>query len=389
MPLPHCPIKSDHRLPAGFPPRIAHPCRRIVIGVGRSEVTEEYQLYSSSTVYFSQEAEEHPSRRAVSLGPTVSRAITEDDDPSSSDLDIDHEDSETSHARRRNRASVLRGRRASVDLHNFHRDVVSHHATTHIPSPAYNPSIENTPEESPASSVANFSTTHLAPPPDQGPTSRPRSLSYVRPSPSPPHRERRPTTSGGINGSVPCSPASQRRASQALEDFRRALRSDPSVASVRPTPSIDTSAPASPILTPSSHTPPNETPNRLSPSRKPYGSDGSTHGRRSSKSRFSLSAISDAIIDSVRSHSTSAPKRRNEGTPVRTDVHDCERSGESMRGRSREKGKGKDLTHALIKVSEAFGLEPEEGKGSRDGWKEFKKGKLPPNVVAGFPGPSW
>jgi hypothetical protein len=53
-----------------------------------------------------------------------------------------------------------------------------------------------------------------------------------------------------------------------------------------------------------------------------------------------------------------------------------------IRGRSREageKGKGmsRDLSHALIKVSEVFGLEPEEGREPRDRWKEFKKGALP------------
>ena len=59
-----------------------------------------------------------------------------------------------------------------------------------------------------------------------------------------------------------------------------------------------------------------------------------------------------------------------------SDAHDGEKNGESVRGRSSEKGKGKsrDLSNALIKVSEVFGFEPEEGRESRDGWKEFKKG---------------
>lgn len=383
MSLPHHPIKSDQRLRRGIPTPHHYLHRRLVIGVGRSEVTEEYQLYSSSTVYFRQEAEGHPSRRAISLGPTTYRTTTEEDDGSSSDL----EDSETSLPRHHD--SVLGGRRgASVDRHNFHRDVVSHHATTHIPSPAYNPSAENTPQESPASSVANLSATYLTPPPDQGPTTRPRSLSYVQPSPSPAQRDQRPSTSGTINGSIPCSPASQRRASQALEDFRRALISDPTVVSLRPTPPlIDTSVPVSPILSPPSHTPLNETSNRLSPSRRPDESDGSTHTRRRSKSRFSLSAISDAIIDSVRSHSSLTQKRRDEGTSVRSDAHDSGGSGESTRGRSREKGKGKDLSHALIRVSEVLGLETEDGRESRGGWKEFKKGALPLAVTPGYPVP--
>lgn len=73
---------------------------------------------------------------------------------------------------------------------------------------------------------------------------------------------------------------------------------------------------------------------------------------------------------------------------MRTSAHDSEKSGESTRGRSREKDKGKsrDLSYALIKVSEVFGLEPEEGGESRGGWKEFKKGALP-NVVPRRPVP--
>jgi len=170
-----------------------------------------------------------------------------------------------------------------------------------------------------------------------------------------------------------------------LEDFWRALRSDSGVASVRPTtPRVDTSA-----LAASTSSTPLQTPLNETPSRKPDGSDGCANSRRRSKSRFSLSVISDAIIDSVRSHSSLAVKRKDEGTPARSDAHDGEKSGESPRGRSREKGKGKsrDLSHALTKVGEVFGLEPEEGREPRDGWKEFKKGALLVGVVSGHPVP--
>jgi hypothetical protein len=75
--------------------------------------------------------------------------------------------------------------------------------------------------------------------------------------------------------------------------------------------------------------------------------------------------------------------RKAEGTSARPDVPDSDRNSESARGRSREKVKGKnrDLSNALIKVSEVFGLESEERKDSRDGWKEFKKGPFLPNTV--------
>jgi len=361
----------------------------IVAGSRRVEVTEEHQLYSSSTVYFRQEAGVHLSRRAISLGPTSSRTTTEEDDTSSSDSDIDHESNENPHVRRRGTTrDPLGGRRGtSVDLHNFHRDVVSHHATTHITSPASIPTIENTPEESPSASAANLSASQLPPPPDHGSLPQPHSLPHVRPNSFPVQRDQRPPISGTGDDVIPgpLASRSQRRASQALEDFRRALRSDPNPISALP-PQTDTS----PTLNRPLHTPLNETPSRLSPSRSPDRFDDDAHGRRSkSRSRFSLSAISDAILDSMRSHSPLAAKRRTEGTSMKFDAHDSEKNGETMRGRSREKSKGKsrDLSHALIKVSEVFGLEPEEGSEYRDGWKEFKKGALLPKIVPKHIGP--
>ena len=163
-----------------------------------------------------------------------------------------------------------------------------------------------------------------------------------------------------------------------LEDFWRALRSDPSVASVRPTtPRIDISALASSTSSSPLQTPLNET-----PSRRSDGFDDRIYGRKRSKSRFSLSVISDAIIDSVRSHSSLSAKRKDDGTP-----YDGGGSRESSRGRSREKGKGRDFSHALTKVGEVFGLEPDEARESRGGWKEFKKGAFLPDLVPGCPLP--
>lgn len=350
------------------------------VGARSVEVTEVNKLYSSSTVYFRQEAGGHPSRRATSLDPTASRATTEDD-ASSSDFDVDHEVPRP----RRRTFNPLTGRRgASVDLHNFHRDIVSHHATAHIPSPAYIPSAEDTPEESPASSAANLSATQPAPPPDQGSPPQLHSLSHVQSNPSPVQRDQGLTISAISDDSIPCRPASRRRTSQVLEDFMRALRSDPNAGSVRPIPpQIDTSTPVTPILSSSLHTPLSETPSGFSPSNCQDAFNDGTHCRRRSRSRFSLSAISDAIFDSVKSHSPLTAKRKVEGTSARSDTRDSDKNSETVRGRSREKGKGKslDLSHALIKVSEVFGLEPEEGREPRDGWKEFKKGALLPIIV--------
>ena len=191
--------------------------------------------------------------------------------------------------------------------------------------------------------------------------------------------------SGTSSGSIPRPPTSHRWASQALEDFWRAVRSDLNVASIRSTPSQIDTTPVSPIPGPSPHIPLNETLDRVSPSSL-GGSDDGINGRRRSKSRFSLSAISDAIIDSMRSHPALTTKRNVEETSMRSGVHDGGWGGESSRGRSRERGKGKNLSHALIKVSEVFGSEPEEGE-SRGCWKEFKRGVLLSDVIPGCPVP--
>jgi len=309
------------------------------------------------------------------------------DDGSSTDFDIDHEDGDIPHVRRTRDA--IGGRRgASVDLTNFRRDVVSHHAPTRIPTPAYIPTAEDTPEASPTSSAANLSTPprQTPPPPDQGspPQSHPSSSpSHVQLNSFSAQRDpRRLTVSGTGNDFDPCPPLSRRRASQALEDFWRALKPDlNSTSSARSTPP--------PILGPSLSTPLTETPSRLSSSRSPDRFDDDTQGRRKSKNRFSLFAISDAIRDSMRASSPLTVKRRTEGASLRPDAHDSDRNGESVRGRSREKSKGKnrDLSTALIKVSEVFGLEPEEGRESRDGWQEFKKGAFLPNIVPVHPVP--
>ncbi|KAF9777874.1 hypothetical protein BJ322DRAFT_1176291 [Thelephora terrestris] len=348
-------------------------------GSRRVEVTEEHQLYSSSTIYFRQEAEEHHSRRAISLGPASSRETVEEDYTSSSDLEADNGDNENSHAQRRAH-DLLRGRRgASLDLHNFHRDIVSHHATTHIPTPSYIPSAENTPEGSPTSSAASLSPTHYTPPPDQGSPSRTNPLSRVQSDSNPVQRDHRFTISGTSSLSTPPPQASRRRISHVVEDFRRALGSDLNTPSSRTTPLLtDNSTLASPVLSPTLHTPSSETPDLFAASRGPVEFDDGTRGRKR-RNRFSLHAISDAILDRVRSRSPMARKRGAEGTPIGSDAHGGEKTGEVIRGRSREageKGKGmsRDLSHALIKVSEVFGLEPEEGREPRDRWKEFKKG---------------
>ena len=305
---------------------------------------EERRLYSFSKVYFRPEAGGHHSRRSASHEPT-SMAVMRGDGASLG-LGLDHEDNEGPHAQRSTHDLLIASRRgASVDLHNFHRDFFSHHADHHTPSPNYTPSTENISNESPTSSAASLSATRR----DHG------------------------ITAPGVNtGSIP-PPESRGRASQALEDSRRALGSDLSLPSTRlAPPQVDTNSFVSSTLSPSSYSLSNETPSSSPSSRTPAESSDDVHHTSKIRNRFSLSAISGAFLDTVRLHHSSVIKERTEGTSIGLGVHeDSEKSGEMVRGRSLEKRRG---SSTLAKVNGILGLEHEEGKESREGWREFKKG---------------
>lgn len=270
----------------------------------------------------------------------------------------DREDNQSSHARRG----------GSLDLHNFHRDVVSHHAASYTPSSEHVPSPENDPDESPAYSEANSSTTQPIPIPPSDRVSRLGPSLYVQSNSSPIQRDHLITIPGASSVSA-SPPESQRRASQALEDFRRALSSDLNVPSIRlAPPQVDTN--------PSALSSSNGSLSRSPPSRAPAESKDDTHHTRRGRKRFSLSTISDTLLESVRSHSPSTSEGRAEGTSVGFDPHDGEKEDETLRGRSRRKEKtsSRHLSQALTKVYKVFGIEPEEGKDLRQGWKEFQTG---------------
>ena len=319
-------------------------------------VLEEHQLYSSSTVYFRQEPGEHHPYRSTSLGPTSLATIGEGH-VSSFRLPTDHEHKESSHARRYSSDYLASRRGGSVDLQNFHRDIVSHQAASRIPSPDYLPGSDATPDGTPAPPTASSSTTQLTPPRQESP-SRFDGLLRAQSDPFPVQRDRRRTTPGANSVSTP-PPASRRRASQALEDFKRTLSSGtPSQVDLNFRPSNETRT----------GSPSSETPVQCS--------DNARHGRRG-RSRFSLSTISGVIRDSVGSHSPPTAKEGAEGASIGPDVHiNSEKEGETARGRSREKRKilGRDVLHSLAKFSELFGLEHEEGREQHNGWKEYKKG---------------
>ena len=350
-------------------------------GSRRIEVTEEHQLYSASTVFFRQEPGEQHSRRATSLGPPT--VAMDEDDRFSSDVEPDHEDEGSSHADARRVRDPLRyRRRATLDSHNFHSGAVRHHSPTiQIPPPNYIPNAENTSGDSRTSSAATLSSTRLTPPSDRASPPRSNSDTLAQPNPPTAHRDRGIVRGATVPGAgslpLPPTPASRKRASQALEDFRRALiRSSfnpvTSHRSHQPTLSrIDTNIVASPISSPL-YTPSNEGSSRFLSVTTPSETSGGGNSRRKSR-RFSFSAISNAIRESLKLRSPLIPKKKVEEPPVSVSPHDGENIGEAPRGRSKEKGK-RVSRQAFVKVSEVFGLEPEEGKEFGDGWKEFKKG---------------
>lgn len=372
--------KSNTCWPEGTLPILSYRCTISPSIVVVGDQPDERLLYSSSTIYFSQEAEGHQPRRCASSGPTVSTATTRKDDASSFEI-VDHEDGESSHAQRPIRDLLASRRGVSVDLHNYHRDIVSHHPTSHvsIPIPDYTRSAENTSSESPASSSVSLSATHPTRPPRQASSSRVNLLFDTQSNPSPDQRDRRITIPGPNSVSTP-PPASRRRVSQALEDFRRALSSDLHTLQARPTPpQVDTNASVSSTLGPTIRSLSNESSSRSPSSRTPVESGDDAHRGRKRRSGFSLSAISDVFLHSVKPNSLSTTEGRAEEMSNSLHVHDhSDNGGEAARGRSWDKqnGLGRDLSHTLTKVGEVLGLEHEEEGGHQHGWKEFKKGAL-------------
>lgn len=280
-----------------------------------------------------------------------------EDDASFFDLPVLPEDVESSHVQERTSDHLAGRRGASVDLHNFRPDIVSHHATSRFPSPEYFPSFESTSEESPTSSS---SSTQLTPPPDPESPPLPGPVSHAQSNPQrdyrfPVHTE---------NSVSPPPPASRGRTSQAL-----AL--DLTVPPTQLTPPREPYI-ASPAVSQLPQNLSNEESSRFPPSSTLAGPSDDTWSRRK---RFSSPSTSDASQGRTRSCS----KGRTEGTSIAPDAHDyIDKGGETGRGRTRKRNSfGLDLSHTLVKVSEVLGLENEEGREPREGWKEFKKGAFP------------
>ncbi|KAF8678949.1 Arrestin (or S-antigen), C-terminal domain [Rhizoctonia solani] len=117
------------------------------IGARRTEVTEDVNVLSSSTVFFRAGHEDDAAptssaRRAMSLGPGVGLDHEADDEGAISDDEDDADN--TDEPRRANNLDqgticATRGRRLSADQDFFHRHIVEHNEQTSILTPPYTP----------------------------------------------------------------------------------------------------------------------------------------------------------------------------------------------------------------------------------------------------------
>ncbi|CEL52563.1 Putative arrestin-related trafficking adapter C2D10,04 OS=Schizosaccharomyces pombe (strain 972 / ATCC 24843) GN=SPBC2D10.04 PE=1 SV=1 [Rhizoctonia solani AG-1 IB] len=117
------------------------------IGARRTEVTEDVNVLSSSTVFFraGHEDEAAPTssaRRAMSLGPGVGLDHEADDEGAISDDEDDADNTDgprRTNNRDRGTIRAARQRRLSADQDFFHRHIVEHNEQTSILTPPYTP----------------------------------------------------------------------------------------------------------------------------------------------------------------------------------------------------------------------------------------------------------
>ncbi|THH13670.1 hypothetical protein EW146_g6579 [Bondarzewia mesenterica] len=335
------------------------------VGARRTELAEEHKIFSASQIFF--RAPSTPSssvRRALSVGPGLAFYR---DELEHVDIPLEHErtiDSSPDVPSRQNSTTesapegdmpIRRGRdtarrRLSADRTVFQRDPVINRTNSRSPTPLY--TMPYVTPHSRSSSVAE--------PGYYTPRSARSSMSHF----SPMHRmdeipsdleigardsarsvSRQPSGSS----TMPSASSPSFRSNQDTSISRRA--------SIDEDPHLHTVGTSSPVRgrDPSVEDPP---------------------GRKIS--HFSLSAVSNVILDAVK-------ERVRSNSPKALDRANSVDKRDASRGRILDKGKEKELTptwgrtkertgSTLGRVGEAFGLEAEEHKEFGDGWREFKKG---------------
>ncbi|KZT21064.1 hypothetical protein NEOLEDRAFT_801051 [Neolentinus lepideus HHB14362 ss-1] len=334
------------------------------VGARRIEITEEHKIFTASTVFFrAGTTPTSSSRRTLSVDPGLSLYH---DDEAVTDT-FRHDDSV--HTPRRSPDSGERvSRRVSLDYSHFQREPVSHHEDTHVATPPYTPrptSPAVTEVHPPAPSPSSSSHTHQISPTGSTlqvdmPVIRAEGHAYhledsrdrlrgqleERPSSRPPNPPRTNSSASSLR-SYRGESSSRRDSMEADPDFY----------------GFASSRDASRMRSPSPH---------------------DERGRAKSK-RFTFAAVTN-VMDSVRDRfRSSSPRMRVAPSRERGLEQSVDREGESRRGRTLEKGKGKEPLgdgtvgnmrkerSALGRVGELLGLE-EDSDEYGDGWKEFRKG---------------
>ncbi|ETW74835.1 hypothetical protein HETIRDRAFT_482638 [Heterobasidion irregulare TC 32-1] len=373
------------------------------VGARRTEVTEEHKIFSATQVFF--RAPSTPSssiRRALSVGPGLSfyRDELEHTD-SSPERDHDPDSTRdrsrdyfTGVPRRQTHAPdgaggvdeiVRRGRdtarrRLSADRTIFQRDPVLHRTNSRSPTPLYTP-----PMLSPPSQPA-FAIDSVPPTPRSGRSSTSHFLPLHRMEEIPSDLEFVPRDANRSQSRTPAESSASSFRSHLDTSLSRPVSIDEDLHSH----AAERSMPVSPVRG----------------SREP----STDRGRK--VARFSLSAVSNVILDAVKERvRSSSPRTFDRGASVD--------QREASRGRTFDKGKGKEkekekestwshlyhtkekTTTAFGKVGEVLGLDLEEHKEFGDGWREYKAGtytfpisfaiplNMPPSLECDYGSVSW
>ncbi|KAJ7502991.1 hypothetical protein B0H11DRAFT_1711405 [Mycena galericulata] len=310
------------------------------IGARRVDVQEDHKIFSESIVFFRATP---PPRRTASVGPGVDTCHEDYDHPSrpgSPQHDSDQ------HPFRSARAA----RRVSVDSTYFRVPHSDEHALP-LPIPPYSPLPSPPPSSSSNHTSPAQSSGHLSRPEDSG-----HALEDFRNALRAGLSPARSTNFSELSHSahpMPAptgdrSPVTMRSSASSLRDLDTSLSRRPSFDTL---PEVDEDR--RDVLSEDRH---DAAPESSSPKR------GNSRGRRA---RFSLTTVSSALMEAMRS---SSPKTRT--SRERDDPH--------LRGRTREKapksegaGVSKERPTTLGRAA-ALLLDKDQDKS--ESWKEFKKG---------------
>lgn len=332
------------------------------MGARRVDVQETHTLFRSSTVFF--KADDNPlPRRAQSTGPGVT--LYPDDD------DSEVETPPRGRGMRTNTTESTEtriNRRLSVDAAGYHSSHPHPQQQDHHPLPPLADLPPYTPPMSPTMAPARSLSRHFT---ENPALTLEESRNALR---ADLEDGRSPSTSRLNSPIVAASPSYGSSASSF-----RSLSRQPSIVDI---PEFDIEGGDGNIPRDTSNSRISPSPSRPALARQHSSDSEERRGRRNT--RFSLTTISNAFVDSIKD----SVRSRSPGSRERpSQSRDRDVSARRGRGRTPQRRSSPPETvepaptalkkdrSLLGRVSNALKAEPEEHKEAGHGWKEFKKGK--------------